>query len=133
MRYVGAAVLTATILLGMSSAIGAQAQYSSVLVGKWEGAARFPAVRDNPNRTLIIDSVSEGSSPLTVKGKFGPTGQQLSPITGTLEIASGAPRLQFTSGANLPVLLELQGDKDLVGTITVLGGHPREMRLKKVQ
>jgi len=132
MRRVHLAVLTATVLLAMGATIGAQARYSQVLVGKWEGTVRFPAVRDNPGRTLIVDSVSEGDGPLTVKGKFGPTGQGLSAITGTLETSGGPPRLLFTSGGNFPVVLELHGDRDLVGTMTILGGMPREMRLKKV-
>lgn len=131
MRRLGLAVLT-IVLCGTCSSAGAQTSYSKVLVGKWEGRAHFPASRDNPNRTLIIESVGAGDGPLTVKGKYGITGQGMGPMNGTLETADGKAKLRFTS-LNSHVVLELEGDKDLVGTLAILGGLPRDMRLKKVE
>src|SRR5262245_3362569 len=58
MRRLHLAALTVAVLFGACLTAGAQTNYSKVLVGKWEGSVHFPASRDNPNRTLIIESVS---------------------------------------------------------------------------
>jgi hypothetical protein len=127
------AVLAATVFLGTAQLTGAQAQYSKVLIGKWEGDVRLQSSRDNPARTLIVESVGEGEAALAVKGKYGITGRNLSGINGTLETAGGQARLRFTTSANSNVVLELQGDKDLVGIIDLPGVPGRAMRLKKVE
>lgn len=135
------AALTVIALLGTGSTIAAQTQHSEVLVGKWEGEERFQSSprersgnerRSNPYRTLIIESVGEGEGARPVKGQYGMTGTNLGRINGTLETSAGQARLQFTiDGAN--VVLDLQGDKDLIGTVALSAARGRYMRLKKVE
>lgn len=125
------AVLTATALVG--SAVGAQTNYSQVLIGKWEGQMRYESARANPSRTLIIESGSEGDGALAVLGRYGITGRNLERMRGTLETSGSRPRLRFMTGANSNVVLELQGDNDLIGTIQPAGAGERDVRPKKVE
>jgi hypothetical protein len=127
------ALLMVIAMLGIGSSVAAQPRYSQVLVGKWEGELRLQSSRSNPARTLIIESVGEGDVAIAVKGKYGTTGNNLGRITATLETSGGQARLRFTTSANSNVVLDLQGDRDLVGTITLSGGEARDMRLKKVE
>lgn len=133
MRRFNLMALMAIALLATGSTVTAQTQSTQMLVGKWEGNVRFESSRTNPARTLIIESVGEGAGAVPVKGKYGTTGQNLGRINGTLETSGGQTRLRFTTGANSNVVLELQGDKDLAGTIVLTGGSERDMRLKKVE
>ena len=130
-RFAVLVTLLTTVLVG--SSVGAQTPPAQALIGKWEGQIRFQSSRANPGRTLIIESVGSGEGTVPVRGRYGVTGQNLGRMQGTLEIADGRPRLRFTTGANSTVVLELQGDKDLVGTIGLSGEGDREMRLKKVE
>jgi hypothetical protein len=110
----------------------AQPPHPKVLLGKWEGTVRFESERWNPNRTLIVESV-EGESALAVKGKYGTTGQDLSPISGTLDTSGSQARLRFTASDRSEVMLDLRDERSLVGTIDLPGFPGRSIRLWKVK
>jgi len=130
-------IVLAAVLLFAAGIGHAETEYAKVLTGKWEGDIQMARGRTSPDRTLIIESVGEGEAPLAVKGTFGITGQQPGPIQGTLETSGGQPLLRFKTATGSDVVLRLQGEKDLTGTIRPTGTGQRlqdlPIRLKKVE
>ena len=137
MRRFIVAVVTAAVLLGMGSTGAAQGHHAKLLVGKWEGDIQMARGRTSPNRTLIIKSVGEGEGTVSVEGQYGTTGQTLRRMEGILETSGGRAVLRFNTSAGSSVVLQLHGEKDLIGTIDFRGTSQRlqdhPMRLKKVE
>ncbi len=136
--FVMVTMLAAATLLETVSAGGAQAQPAKSLVGKWEGDIQQPRTRLSSDRTLIIESVGEGEGTVPVKGKYGITGQAPVPMEGALlEMTGGKASLRFTTVTGTTVVLQLHGEKDLMGTVKFRGTGPglqeHPIRLKKVE
>jgi hypothetical protein len=131
-RIAGSLVM---LVLIIAPASRAQLDPSKVLLGKWEGEIGGLSRRSDPNRTLIIDSVAERDGKLVAEGRYGITGKGLGKVQINVDSSGSHPSIQFTTGANLPVRLNLIDEKSLVGTITLpgalQGANDRTMRLEK--
>jgi hypothetical protein len=136
-------LLAVTVLglsLGMTSA-WAQDDLAKSLVGKWEGSVEFAgsagsAAMGDPNRTLIIESVTQKDGKPVATGRYGITGKGLGKVEIELGDSAGKPFLRFVTGGPSTVRLTLTGPKDLTGTTTFVGtssgrGGDRVMKLEK--
>ena len=121
LKRVMALAVLAAFTLAAEAPLSAQADLKKTLVGKWMGDVQDPGARKNTERTLVISSVS-GS---TFKGRFGPTGEGLSQVSGEIDAATKPPTLKFETKGGSHVVLMLLDDKNLQGTINFRGTGPR--------
>jgi hypothetical protein len=125
------------ISLGMASA-WAQEDPAKALVGKWEGevtwAGSAGSVMGDPNRTLIIESVTQKDGKSVAMGKYGITGKGLGKVEIEVDGSGSRPSLRFATAATT-IRLTLTGAKELTGTMTLVGasqrGGDRPFRLEK--
>ena len=93
--------------------------------------------RDDPNRTLIIRSVTERNGKWFAEGLYGITGKGLGKVTIDVDTSGRRPAVQFTTGANSIVRMELIDGTSLVGTLTLSGsregGSDRGIKLDRVK
>jgi hypothetical protein len=129
-------------LLVTASPGSAQEDRTKALVGKWEGAVEWAGGAGNtalgdPNRTLIIESVTEKDGKWVGTGKYGVTGRGLGKVDIEIEDSGG---LTFTTSANTTVRLSPSGPKQLTGTTTLPSttgrtsqarGNDRPVKLEK--
>jgi hypothetical protein len=119
-----------------ASASAQMMDLSKALVGKWDGEYKTRG-RDDPNRTLIIKSVTERDGKWFAEGLYGITGKGLGKVMIDVDASGRRPSIQFTTGANSVVRLELFDAKSLVGTLTLAGsregGSDRGIKLNKVE
>ena len=133
--------LVAIALVGFSLEVAscwAQGDLAKSLVGKWEGELELAGgVTGNPNRTLIIESVTQKDGNWVGTGRFGITGQGLGKVEIEISESSGRPFIRFVTGAASTVRLSLTGPRDLTGATTFSGasntgrGNDRALRLEK--
>jgi hypothetical protein len=124
--------------LGMSSS-WAQEDLAKALVGKWEGDVQWAggagSGAGDPNRTLIIESVTQKDGKWVATGRYGITGKGLGKVEIEVGDSGGRLFIRFVTGGNSTVRLALTGAKDLTGTLTLPGtsqrGSDRPMRLEK--
>jgi hypothetical protein len=124
-------------VLALSSGF-AQVDLAKSLVGKWEGALELASgVTGNPNRTLIIESVTQKDGNWVGTGRFGITGQGLGKVEIEISESGGRPFIRFVTGAPSTVRLSLTGARELTGATTFSGasntgrGNDRALRLEK--
>ena len=129
------------ISVGMASA-WAQVDLAKSLVGKWEGAVEWAgsagSVMSDPNRTLIIESVTQKDGAWVGAGRYGITGKGLGKVEIEVGDSGGRPFIRFVTGGTSTVRLALTGAKELTGTTTIPGltagtgrGGDRPLRLEK--
>ena len=131
-------VAALALSLGMTSA-WAQEDLAKSLVGKWEGAAVWAgsagSAMGDPNRTLIIESVTQKDGKPVATGKYGVTGKGLGKVEIEVEESASRPTLRFVTGGQSTVRLTLTGAKELTGTLSLVGtsqrGNERPLRLEK--
>ena len=82
---------------------------------EWAGGAGNTALGD-PNRTLIIESVTQKDGKWVATGKYGVTGKGLGKVDIEIEDSGG---LAFTTSANSSVRLSPSGPKQLTGSMTL--------------
>jgi hypothetical protein len=116
----------------------AQGDLTKSLVGKWEGQIELASgVTGNPNRTLIIESVTQKDGTWMAAGRFGITGQGLGKVDIEVSESGGRPFIRFVTGAPSTVRLSLTGARELTGATTFSGasntgrGNDRALRLEK--
>jgi hypothetical protein len=132
----GVAVLGTS--LGISSG-WAQVDLAKALVGRWEGEVQWAggagSGAGDPNRTLIIESVTQKDSKWVATGGYGITGKGLGKVEIEVGDSGGRPFIRFVTGGNSTVRLALTGAKDLTGTLTLPGtsqrGNDRSMRIER--
>jgi hypothetical protein len=125
--------------LGMPSG-WAQVDLAKALVGKWEGeitwAGSAGGATSDPNRTLIIESVTQKDGKWVATGRYGVTGKGLGKVEIQVDDSGNRPLIRFVTGAPSTVRLALTGTKELTGTMTFLSGssargNDRPIRLEK--
>jgi hypothetical protein len=135
------AVAVVGTLLEFSSG-WAQVDLAKSLVGKWEGevtwAASAGGATGDPNRTLIIDSVTQKDGNWVASGRWGITGKGLVKVEIEVGDSAGRPFIRFVTGANSTIRLTLTEAKDLIGTLNIPSlsgafgrGNERPLRLEK--
>jgi hypothetical protein len=110
------------------------ARLSTALIGRWEGETAPRAGRmdrNPPERTLIITSITGAASPWVADAEYGISGSTMSP-TPVQVIADGpALSIQFRTGANSSVTLQLINNA-LVGSLQLSGATADwSMKLEK--
>lgn len=112
--------------LGISSA-WAQADLAKALVGKWEGAITWVGsaggATTDPNRTLIIESVTQKDGKWAGTGRFGITGKGLGKVDIEVDDSGSRPFIRIVIPTST-IRLSLVGPKELTGTTTMHGLSP---------
>jgi hypothetical protein len=130
--------VTAALALFIAGVSEAQTDPVKALVGKWQGEAQNVG-RGNPDRTLIIETVSEKDGKWLAEGRFGITGQRFGPVQIQVEMGGQWLAIRFVTGANSTVRLNMVDDKSMVGTLTFVGAsnsgqsNDRAMRLQRME
>ena len=111
--YAGAMAVAAVLALG-----GAHAQNESVqkVVGTWKGKVEL---LDEPERTLVVTSVTRAGSIWVASIEYGPTGQKLDAFEGRVEQLHGAPNLTFYLSTTRKVELALVSQTELRGQLKI--------------
>ena len=113
---------------------GAHAQDESVqkVVGTWKGKVEL---LDEPERTLVVKSVTRAGGIWVASIEYGPTGQKLGAFEGRVEKQRGATTLTFSISTTRKVELSLVSDAELRGLLKVSDGEGswvgRKMMLRK--
>ena len=107
------ALAVALLALGV-----AHAQDESVqkMVGSWKGKIEL---LDEPERTLIVKSVTRAGGIWIASVEYGPTGQRLDAFEGRVEQARGAPTLTFYISTTRKVELALVSQTELRGQLKI--------------
>ncbi|HKC97290.1 MAG TPA: hypothetical protein VKG20_04615 [Methylomirabilota bacterium] len=107
------ALAVALLALGV-----AHAQDESVqkMVGTWKGKIEL---LDQPDRTLIVKSVTRAGGIWIASVEYGPTGQKLDAFEGRVEQARGAPTLTFHISTTRKVELALVSQTELRGQLKI--------------
>ena len=126
--YAGALAVATLLGLGV-----AHAQDESVqkVVGTWKGKIEL---LDEPERTLVVKSVTRAGSIWIANVEFGPTGQKLDAFEGRIEQLHGAPNLTFYLSTTRKVELALVSQNELRGLLKINAEGSwagRKMRLTK--
>jgi len=107
------------IALAVLSAVGsAHAQDASFqkLVGTWKGKVD---VHDEPERTLVVKSVSREGDVWIATVEFGPTGKPLSLFPARVEKQGGGTMLSFPISSTRKVELSLVSERELRGLLKI--------------
>lgn len=126
------ALLVGIVLL-LALGIGhAQDEPLRALVGTWQGQVD---VRMDPERTLVIKSVTRRDGQWVADIHYGTTGKGLSHLQGQIEMSGGAPTLTFTTSADNKAELKLVSERELWGFLKIRADAGswvgRKMRLQK--
>jgi len=107
------ALAVALLALGV-----AHAQDESVqkIVGTWKGKIEL---LDEPERTLIVKSVTRAGGIWVASVEYGPTGRKLDAFEGRVEQARGAPTLTFYISTTRKVELALVSQTELRGQLKI--------------
>ena len=122
--------LLVVAVLGTSLAMSsgwAQVDLAKALVGKWEGeitwAGSAGGATGDPNRTLIIESVTQKDGKWVGTGRFGITGKGLGKVDIEVDDSGSRPFIRIVIPTST-VRLSLVGPKELTGTTTMHGLPP---------
>ncbi len=129
-RFAAALVL----LLGATRPAGAH-DLGKALLGTWEGTIQFRGLpRADPNRTLVIHSVTPTDHGPIAEGRYGISGKRMRNVTIDVDPSGTFLWIRFVSGAQQPIKLTLIDDRALAGTITLrgAGAKDRPMAFRKV-
>jgi len=127
--YAGAIVVATLLALGV-----AHAQDESVqkVLGTWKGKVEL---LDEPERTLVIKSVTRAGDIWIASVEYGTTGQKLGAFEGRVQKQRGGTTLTFPISTTRKVELSLVSDTELRGLLKVSDGEGswvgRKMRLQK--
>ena len=105
----------ALTVLAVSSAHAQDAAFEK-LVGTWKGKVDLT---DEPERTLVVKSVSREGDVWIATVEFGPTGKPLSLLPARVEKHGGGTMLSFPISATRKVELSLVSERELRGSLKV--------------
>jgi len=132
---VGMSARTLLVAIVLALALGiahAQDDPLRALVGTWQGQVD---VRRDPERTLVIKSVSRRDGQWVADIHYGTTGKGLSHLQAQIEMSGGAPTLFFTTSADIKAELKLFSERELRGFLKIRAEAGswvgRKMRLEK--
>ena len=107
------ALAVALLALGVAHAKDESVQK---MVGTWKGKIEL---LDEPERTLIVKSVTRAGGIWIATVEYGPTGQKLDAFEGRVEQARGAPTLTFYISTTRKVELALVSQTELRGQLKI--------------
>ena len=127
-----ALAIAASILLALGVA-HAQDESPQKMVGTWLGKVD---VHDEPERTLVIKSITREGDIWIAGIEYGPTGKKLSFLAARVEKQRGATTLTFPVSATSKVELSLISERELRGLLKISTEGEgswvgRRMRLQK--
>jgi hypothetical protein len=126
-------VAAAILLLGVADA--AERDLVKALVGTWEGEIQFRTSpsRADPNRTLVIESVTPTDDGAIAQGRYGVTGKRMRKVVIDVDPSGRFLWMRFATSDDRPIKLTLIDDRALSGTIRLRGGATdRPMTLRKL-
>ena len=112
-------VITAAVVAVPSA--WAQPDAAKALIGKWEGEVQWHGMAGEAGRTLVIETLEEKDGKWVANGRYGVTGKGLGKVQIDVNDVSTRPWIQFVTGANSRVRLDLVNPKHLAGTLTLAG------------
>lgn len=123
--------IAAFVLLAVAVA-DAQDEIVQKMVGLWQGKVD---VRDEPERTLVIKSVSLEQGHWIADIDYGPTGKSLSSLQARIERQRDTPTMTFAMSTTSKVELQLFSERELRGLLKISDGTGswvgRKMTLRK--
>jgi hypothetical protein len=123
----GALVLTLGVVVA-----AAQDEPFRGLVGTWQGQVD---VRREPERTLVIESVTRRGDRWIANIQYGTTGQALARLEAEVEVSGPTPTLMFATSADNKTELKLVSERELFGFLKIRAEGQswvsRKMRLEK--
>jgi hypothetical protein len=134
MRRVRALLATAGALALMLGVAVAQDEPLRGLIGTWQGQVD---VRREPERTLVIESVTRRGDRWIANIQYGTTGQALARLEAQVDVSGPTPTLMFATSADNKTELKLVSERELFGFLKIRAeGHSwvsRKMRLEKTR
>jgi hypothetical protein len=126
-----ALAIAASTLLALGAA-HAQDASPQKMVGTWQGKVD---VHDEPERTLVVKSITREGDIWIASIEYGPTGKKLSVLPARVDTQRGAMTLSFPISATSKVELSLVSESELRGLLKISsegGWVGRKMRLQKI-
>lgn len=121
------------ILLLVLGSAHAQDASLRALVGTWQGQVD---VRQDPERTLVVKSITRQGDHWVATIHYGTAGKGLSDLQARIEIVRGTPTLTFTISADNKAELRLFSERELRGSLKFRAEESswvsRTMRLEKI-
>jgi hypothetical protein len=120
------------LVFGVADA--AERDLVKALIGRWEGEIQLRGLptRTDPNRTLVIESVTPTDDGTTARGRYG-TGKRMRPVVIDVDPSGTFLWMRFATRDDRPIKLTLIDDRALSGSIRLRGGaHERPLTLRKL-
>jgi hypothetical protein len=121
------------LALGIQVA-GAQDEPLRGLIGTWQGQVD---VRREPERTLVIESVTRRGDRWIASIQYGTTGQTLARLEAQVEMSGPTPTLMFATSADSKTELKLVSERELFGFLKIRAEGQswvsRKIRLEKTR
>jgi hypothetical protein len=121
------------LALGVGLAI-AQDEPLRGLIGTWQGQVD---VRREPERTLVIESVTRRGDRWIASIQYGTTGQALARLEAQVEMSGLTPTLMFATSADNKTELKLVSERELFGFLKIRAEGQswvsRKIRLEKTR
>lgn len=128
----GFIIIAITLITFVSSTSANDEDLVQKLVGKWEGTV---AIKNDPFRMLVIDSVKRDGDQWIATGRWGNTDKKGAKVDIKIQVNGGDLSLAFDAAAGNEVNLKLVGDRELTGKFNHARGRQRtnaDASLKKV-
>jgi hypothetical protein len=125
-------IIAMTIITFVSSTSANEEDLVKKLIGKWEGTV---AIKNDPFRTLVIDSVKRDGDQWIATGRWGNTDKKGMKVDIKIQVNGGDLSLAFDAAAGNELNVKLVGDRELTGKFNHARGRQRvnaDASLKKV-
>lgn len=120
------------ILLLTLGTAHAQDDSRRALIGTWQGQV---SVRKDPERTLVVKSITRQGDHWVSNIHYGTTGKGLSHLQARIEVSGGTPALTFMTSADNKAELRLLSERELLRSLKIRADASswvsRRMRLEK--
>jgi hypothetical protein len=125
-------IIALSLVAFVSLASANEEELVKKLVGRWEGTV---AIKNDPFRTLLIDSVRRDGDQWIATGRWGNTDKKGMKVDIKIQVNGGDLSLAFDAAAGNELNLKLVGDRELTGKFNHARGRQRinaDASLKKV-
>jgi hypothetical protein len=119
MRFGACAAAIAVAIVSVLGTAHAQDDSVQKVLGTWKGKVEL---LDEPERTLVIKSVTRADDIWIASVEYGPTGQKLGAFEGRFEKHRSATTLTFYISTTRKVELSIVSDTELRGALKVSDG-----------
>jgi hypothetical protein len=128
----GFVIIVMALIAFVSSTSANEEDLVKKLIGKWEGTV---AIKNDPFRTLVIDSVKRDGDQWIATGRWGNTDKKGMKVDIKIQVNGGDLSLAFDAAAGNELNVKLVGDRELTGKFNHARGRQRvnaDASLKKV-